>query len=885
MKETPIKTSQKQSTDATFPKIGADKGQKLLQKHDHYLSNTFGLGSVRSLPEIPLTPDNILSLQRTLRNQAVTKLIQTKLRVGWFGDQCEQEADRVADQVMATPEPKDQQPIQHHSQEEDEIRGKSLAFAITPIVQRHETPEAEEKKGEKDEQKTTVQTQPLQKAEKDEFEVNDDLENRLKRSKGGGSPIADEVRAFVEPRMQFDLSKVRVHQDNEAAQMTVELGARAFTHGQDIYFGTGQYAPDSIEGKRLLTHELTHVVQQGGGVVPPLAPQRTAGNAAVGQRLDRSGSISSGRPLRVQRQSGAMTPAPKRSKPDTFLLSRVQLYHVSVGATKYVVTLDRQKHPWHAKYTVEALTAAAVVALVSHVYEKAPPPATILAELESLTAKKRLFWTYGSLESPPEIEQYFGVTVDTAGLEKVGASLDLRMGEAGERLRRQIGLGAFLDAAFVDVTRRWASIQAALPEERLSRSGLSRRNLFTMLTDRPLRDVLIELAKRHEATERLVKAFNADAALANGEREPRAADFGVLSDPEWAVALVALAARLKEIVGQAAIDRRERERKHQLNEYLSPKAVEIEDVATFVVKTYNPDSTVTVDFLGPVQLSGGQKIVNAKGEKLHLLSVSRSWIIYQNEADKRFYRQRVAGVQEELRFGVYALAAEKTKYVIPMTQFVLRLAGALFPVAGYVYTASNILHVTGEIARHWDELKALYANILISRKNIEQLVPGLFDAAVRAGVSAAAAMLFDPKQLGLALDEWIIAALKIARRVAAKQAAGQFATQAAVGALTQIWSAVKAVLGKLEAVFFWVNTLGRPLVVGAVGSREGGTSASSLADVATQLSAIGVAKASMHARQILALTSDDRGLLIDEVNELSRNGSELIQLLRKVTSW
>jgi hypothetical protein len=64
--------------------------------------------------------------------------------------------------------------------------------------------------------------------------------------------------------MQFDFSKVQIHTDNKSAQMNQELGVRAFTHGRDVYFGIGQYNPQSNEGKRLLAHELTHVVQQSG---------------------------------------------------------------------------------------------------------------------------------------------------------------------------------------------------------------------------------------------------------------------------------------------------------------------------------------------------------------------------------------------------------------------------------------------------------------------------------------------------------------------------------------------------------------------------------------------------------------------------------------------
>lgn len=147
--------------------------------------------------------------------------IQAKLQISKPGDKYEQEADRIADQVVQQKMP------------------------------------VEEKN-----QKVGVQAIATQQAPEGECEINEDLENRLSRNIGGGSSMSNRVRAFVEPRMQYDFSKVQIHTDNKAAQMNKELGARAFTHGRDIYFGAGQYSLQSIDGERLLAHELTHVIQQ-----------------------------------------------------------------------------------------------------------------------------------------------------------------------------------------------------------------------------------------------------------------------------------------------------------------------------------------------------------------------------------------------------------------------------------------------------------------------------------------------------------------------------------------------------------------------------------------------------------------------------------------------
>ncbi|MGD9788977.1 MAG: DUF4157 domain-containing protein, partial [Sulfuricellaceae bacterium] len=77
--------------------------------------------------------------------------------------------------------------------------------------------------------------------------------------------------------MQFDFSQVKVHTDNEAAQMNQALGARAFTYGRDIFFGAGEYAPETQSGEHLLAHELAHVIQQGRSGAYPATVAQQAG--------------------------------------------------------------------------------------------------------------------------------------------------------------------------------------------------------------------------------------------------------------------------------------------------------------------------------------------------------------------------------------------------------------------------------------------------------------------------------------------------------------------------------------------------------------------------------------------------------------------------------
>ncbi len=120
-----------------------------------------------------------------------------------------------------------------------------------------------------------------------------------------GQPLGAETRAFMEPRFGYDFSGVRVHSDERAAESAQAVNALAYTVGQDVVFRTGQYAPETGEGRRLLAHELTHVVQQtsnistmarGTGAPRDLhesEAERVASIVSVGQRTHVKNTTSS----------------------------------------------------------------------------------------------------------------------------------------------------------------------------------------------------------------------------------------------------------------------------------------------------------------------------------------------------------------------------------------------------------------------------------------------------------------------------------------------------------------------------------------------------------------------------------------------------------------
>ena len=208
-----------------------------------------------------MTSSNSYSLQRaTPMSQLMCGSIQPKLTIGPANDPFEQEADRVAQAVVSTPD-----------------SPSVFALNSSSHVQRCEAEEKEELQP-KLRLKEQEEEEPLQRmcAEcKDEMlqqkggalaeggVASSSLEQAVNSSKGGGSPLPTSTSAAMGEKIGADFSSVRVHTDQRAAQMNASINAKAFTHGTDIYFNQGKFDPGSGDGKFLLAHELTHVVQQG----------------------------------------------------------------------------------------------------------------------------------------------------------------------------------------------------------------------------------------------------------------------------------------------------------------------------------------------------------------------------------------------------------------------------------------------------------------------------------------------------------------------------------------------------------------------------------------------------------------------------------------------
>lgn len=220
--------------------------------------------------------------------------VQPKLTVNEPGDAYEREADAVAEKVLnmhdapvqakalpvthvqrkcAACEEEQKKDIQRkcaHCEEEDKnLQRKEQApeqntvlvqdvntdqhVATAPVQRKCAHCEEEEKKMQRKEESPQTTS------------ADSGLNDYVSNLSGRGHTLPDDVRGYYEPRFGYNFNNVRVHTDTVAAKSAQSINALAYTTGSNIVFNSGQYAPQSDTGKRLLAHELTHVVQQGAG--------------------------------------------------------------------------------------------------------------------------------------------------------------------------------------------------------------------------------------------------------------------------------------------------------------------------------------------------------------------------------------------------------------------------------------------------------------------------------------------------------------------------------------------------------------------------------------------------------------------------------------------
>ncbi|MFO7695936.1 MAG: DUF4157 domain-containing protein [Anaerolineae bacterium] len=140
-------------------------------------------------------------------------------------------------------------------------------------------------------------------AQEDAFVAPEHVERAVDAQAGGGAPLDHATRRQMEGAFGSDMSSVRVHNDAQADSLSADLSARAFTRGSDIFFASGEYAPGTGNGQRLLAHELAHVEQQQDGAKLDVGsasdPAELEADAVADQVVQR---IASSAPAEIRRQ-------------------------------------------------------------------------------------------------------------------------------------------------------------------------------------------------------------------------------------------------------------------------------------------------------------------------------------------------------------------------------------------------------------------------------------------------------------------------------------------------------------------------------------------------------------------------------------------------------
>ncbi len=222
--------------------------------------------------------------------------------------QVEEEEEPVQAQVEEEEEPlqaraeeeEEEMAQMQPEEEEEEIQAKLGQAVEEPEDEAFVAGQAEEEEEE-----------PVQVSPNGQTAVNPYTESKLKNSAGNGNKMDTATRNEMERGFGADFSRVNIHTDTNAEQMSRELGARAFTHGNDIYFNKGKYNPQSKEGKHLLAHELTHTIQQKGMI--PAKLQMTIGDghdltaARFSGNADLEAVYDNERLLRVGDSGGAVS--------------------------------------------------------------------------------------------------------------------------------------------------------------------------------------------------------------------------------------------------------------------------------------------------------------------------------------------------------------------------------------------------------------------------------------------------------------------------------------------------------------------------------------------------------------------------------------------------
>lgn len=205
--------------------------------------------------------------------------IQPKLTVSDPGDVSEQEAERVADTIMTKPDrgATVQRACSHCAEENETLQrlpdqshpsGNTVLWRMIRSCDMLDSQPCGDQADTESQPEENASSEPIarQAANGTQALAAPGLSASIGEvCRSGGQPLSTETRQFMEPRFGHEFASVRVHTDPTASDLARQVQARAFTTGNHLFFASGEYQPHHADGKRLLAHELTHVIQQSKG--------------------------------------------------------------------------------------------------------------------------------------------------------------------------------------------------------------------------------------------------------------------------------------------------------------------------------------------------------------------------------------------------------------------------------------------------------------------------------------------------------------------------------------------------------------------------------------------------------------------------------------------
>jgi peptidoglycan hydrolase-like protein with peptidoglycan-binding domain len=224
--------------------------------HDPFFKSSNGMSAVQSVQlKASVSVTDTTQIQRMDDKKEEDKIVQRK---------SEEEKDKV--QKKAQNPEEDDKIRKKEEKEEEKVRKKANDPEEEEKIQKKEEKKDEEKVMKKEEEKDKNEESKIQRKETS-VASQATTGNYISSMNGKGNQLPADVNAFFSSRMGYDFSDVKVHSDREAADSAKELNAKAYTVKNNIVFNEGQLNTETSDGKKLMAHELTHVVQQSSATV------------------------------------------------------------------------------------------------------------------------------------------------------------------------------------------------------------------------------------------------------------------------------------------------------------------------------------------------------------------------------------------------------------------------------------------------------------------------------------------------------------------------------------------------------------------------------------------------------------------------------------------